>query len=98
MQNLLLVGTRKGLFILEEQNGTYVIACTAFIGVPVVMVLHDPRDNTLYAALGHGHFGVKLHRSDDNGKSWTEITAPTFPPKPDDAPTVNCPMRGTEIP
>ena len=28
------------------------------------MVLPDPRDGALYAALGHGHFGVKLHRSE----------------------------------
>ena len=28
---------------------------------------HDPRDGTTYAALDHGHFGVKVHRSDDGG-------------------------------
>ena len=31
------------------------------------------RDGAWYAALDHGHFGVKLHRSDDRGATWTEI-------------------------
>ncbi len=46
---------------------------------------------TLYAALNLGHFGRKLHRSDDGGATWTELAAPTFPAveKPDDkAPSV----------
>jgi hypothetical protein len=46
------------------------------------MVLPD-RDGTLYAALNLGHFGVKLHRSDDGGKSWEEVAAPEYPPQPE---------------
>src|SRR3546814_2037473 len=42
------------------------------------MMLDDSRDGTLYAALDLGHFGVKLHRSDDGGDSWTEIAAPSY--------------------
>jgi hypothetical protein len=45
----------------------------------VSAVLVDPRDGAIYAALRLGHFGVKLHRSDDQGESWSEIAAPAFP-------------------
>lgn len=73
------VATRKGLFVLERGAGGWDVAHVAFLGEPVTMVLDDPRDGTLYAALNLGHFGVKLHRSDDRGRSWTEVAAPAFP-------------------
>ena len=31
-----------------------------------------------YAALDLGHFGVKLHRSDDDGSTWNEIATPSY--------------------
>jgi photosystem II stability/assembly factor-like uncharacterized protein len=39
---------------------------------------------TLYAALDHGHFGPKMHRSTDGGQTWKPIGTPTYPPKPAD--------------
>jgi photosystem II stability/assembly factor-like uncharacterized protein len=72
----LILGTRKGLFVLDEAGR---IRHHAFIGIPVSAVLFDPRDGALYAGLDHGHFGVKLHRSEDGGASWTELPAPAFP-------------------
>ena len=41
-------------------------------------MLVDPRDGAIYAALDLGHFGVKLHRSDDDGATWIEIAAPSY--------------------
>ena len=80
------VATRKGLFTLRRAAaGQWEVAETSFLGDPVTMMLDDPRDGTLYAALNLGHFGVKLHRSADRGKSWQEVTAPSFPRHPDDA-------------
>ena len=38
-----------------------------FPACAVTSALRDPRDGALYAALKHGHFGAKLHRSDDGG-------------------------------
>ena len=81
----LLISTRKGLFQAKIINGEYQIVQTSFLGDPVTLTLHDASDNTLYAALEHGHFGPKLHRSDDQGQSWTEIGTPSYPPKPDDS-------------
>lgn len=85
MIDRLLVGSRKGLFELARGTRGWDIERTAFLGEPVSMLLPDPRDGTLYAALALGHFGVKLHRSTDAGGSWQELPAPTFPPSADGA-------------
>lgn len=81
MNNRLLVATRKGLFIFERdaQSDIWTIFTTAFIGDPVSAVLSDPRSGVLYCALNLGHFGVKLHRSDDAGLSWRECATPVYP-------------------
>jgi hypothetical protein len=39
----------------------------------------------MLAALNLGHFGVKLHGSDDAGASWHELAAPAYPEQPADA-------------
>ena len=70
---------RKGLLQLARKNGGWSIARTIFPASPVTAALHDARDGTLYAMLKHGHFGSKLHRSDDDGQIWTELPAPAFP-------------------
>jgi hypothetical protein len=69
-----------------------------FLGIGVPMLLPDPRDGTLYAAVEHGHFGTKLHRSNDAGGTWEELDPPAYPPKPDDVPDTMCPMRNVVIP
>jgi len=81
MSERILLATRKGLLQLHK-NGGWSIARASFPGVAVTAALHDARDGTLYAMLKHGHFGSKLHRSDDDGKTWTELPAPAFPPTP----------------
>jgi photosystem II stability/assembly factor-like uncharacterized protein len=98
MASQLLVGTRKGLFLFSREAGKWKVTQTAFLGAQVPMVLRDSRDGALYAGLNHGHFGSKLHRSVDNGVTWTEITAPAFPPRTENDPEVRCPMRGIPIP
>lgn len=70
--------TRKGLFEFRRHGAAWDLAETAFLGSPVSMTLADPRDGALYAALDLGHFGVKLHRSDDDGGTWREIAAPSY--------------------
>lgn len=54
-----------------------------FMGDPVTMVLASTSHPYWYAALNLGHFGVKLHRSNDKGETWEEIPAPSFPKKAD---------------
>jgi len=79
----LLIATRKGLFILTRgAGGTWQIGEPAFYGDNCTMVVHDPRDGAIYAALNHGHFGCKMHRSDNGGRAWTEIAVPVYPEAP----------------
>jgi len=85
MSSRLLVATRKGLFLLRHGgtgNGRWRIDQVHFLGDPVTMVLSAGESQRVYAALDHGHFGVKLHCSDDQCESWQEIAAPEYPPKP----------------
>ena len=74
------VGTRKGLFCVEKQGGTWRIESRGFLGVPVSMVLFDWRSENWFAGVKHGHFGPKLHRSSDVGKSWIELESPKQTP------------------
>jgi len=101
MSPRVFVATRKGLFTFERSGSAsqpWKIAQTAFLGDNCPMFLHDRRDGALYAALNHGHFGNKLHRSTDGGKSWTEIGVPAYPERPADYPDETNPMSGKPIP
>src|SRR5438552_10590957 len=82
MSESILVSTRKGLFTAARGKGGWKIASENFLGDNVTLSLFDRRDGATYAALNHGHFGVKLHRKDRNGK-WEEIATPAYPPKPE---------------
>jgi photosystem II stability/assembly factor-like uncharacterized protein len=77
--NRLLLGTRKGLFILERRNDGWDVTQSAFPGVPIPYAMRDPRTGTLWASLDHGHWAQKLHRSDDGGVTWEEVMAPKYP-------------------
>ncbi|MGB5210074.1 MAG: exo-alpha-sialidase [Gammaproteobacteria bacterium] len=98
MNNRFLVGTRKGLFRIErDPKGHWDIAGTWFAGDPVSAVLPEPGGKRLYAALDLGHFGVKMQCSDDDGETWSEISAPAFPEKPEGLEDKD-PMRGVDVP
>jgi hypothetical protein len=79
----LLVSTRKGLFTVEGEGASARLDRALFVGDNVALTSVDRRDGAWYAVLDHGHFGVKLHRSDDRGATWTEIATPAYPPKPE---------------
>jgi len=83
MADRILVSTRKGLFDVTRKDRSWKVSKGAFLGDNVTLALHDRRDGTDYAALNHGHFGVKLHRKDKGGE-WREIACPAYPPKPED--------------
>jgi hypothetical protein len=78
----ILVGTRKGLFTVERNDG-WRVKNLSFRGDTVLIVLPDGRDGSRYAALHHGHFGSKLHRSRDGGATWQECGVPAYPPQPE---------------
>ena len=81
MAGHLLVSTRKGLFRVGRSRSNWAITGSDFLGDNVTLTITDKRSGKTYAALDHGHFGVKLHRSTTSG--WEEIAAPAYPPKPE---------------
>ena len=96
----LWVATRKGLFFFDSARG-WRVDPPSFLGEPVSMVLDDPRDGAVYAALNLGHFGTKLHCSNDGGKTWQERAVPSYadlaadPPAPDAAEGTPAPQAPT---
>jgi hypothetical protein len=89
------VATRKGLFTVERGAKGWAITRTSFLGDNVTLVMHDPRTGMLLAALNHGHFGTKVHRSQDEGATWQEIAVPKYPEKPADYVPKTTPAEGT---
>ncbi len=79
------VATRKGLFELQRRAGRWAIGRVSFLGEPVSMLLPPQPDGPMLAALNLGHFGVKLHASDDTGANWREVETPAYPPQPEGA-------------
>ena len=77
------VATKKGLFELRRHGGDWRIERVSFLGEPVSMLLPpvDGRGRML-AALNLGHFGVKVHASDDGGATWKEVATPSYPEQP----------------
>ncbi|MBL1216094.1 MAG: exo-alpha-sialidase [Planctomycetes bacterium] len=79
-KNLMLLGTRKGLFIFElDGNSTWQFRSHTHIGIPIAYAMLDHRSGILWACQDHGHWGQKLVRSRDLGETWEEVTAPAYP-------------------
>ena len=77
--NTMIVGTRKGLLVLGRTSSGWRVKSDSFVGAPVPYAFRDHRTGVLWASLDHGHWGCKLHRSDDLGKTWEEVEAPKYP-------------------
>lgn len=78
-----LVGTRKGAFILtaDGKREQWDIAGPLFAGWPVYHLKGSPADpNRIYASQTSDWFGQILQRSDDGGKSWLQPGTPPGPP------------------
>lgn len=75
----LLLGTRKGLLIMKRSSQEWKVVREAYVGIPVTYAATDPRSGTLWIGAGHGHWGAKIYRSQDNGETWQEIPAPGYP-------------------
>ncbi len=77
MLTVLLVGTRKGCFVLESDadrrdwrlRGPY---CE---GWPVYHAIHDPASGGIYAAAASAWHGAAVWRSDDLGATWEHSSA-----------------------
>ncbi|HQZ35502.1 MAG TPA: hypothetical protein PK020_13840 [Ilumatobacteraceae bacterium] len=75
----LLIGTRKGIFIIDEhqRDGTLSIGAPHFLGHIAQHVVLDPRGSgRMLAAMSTGHLGPTVFWSDDMGANWSEATRP----------------------
>ena len=91
----LWVATKKGLFSFETDGTRSDRLGADFLGDPVTAVL--PNGGDVYAAIGHGHFGSKLHVRRQPGRDWAALEAPAYPPKPEGLEDID-PMRKQPVP
>jgi photosystem II stability/assembly factor-like uncharacterized protein len=74
-----LVGTKKGVFVLRgRRGGPMAIAGRAFEGVVVEFAMRDARSGRYFASVTH-HFGPKIYFTDDPLGEWTQSEGPAFP-------------------
>ena len=80
---ILCIGTKKGLFVAEARSTrrSFALRGPFGSGVAVYSALIDTRGTPrLYASACHAFFGMKVLRSTDLGKEFTETkSAPAFP-------------------
>lgn len=93
MSERILVGTRKGAFIVEKQNGRWEATLSGHAGAGVNFIARDPHTGALWALLGHGHWGAKLSRSRDGGKTWHDAPQIKYP---EGARHIECIIPGEE--
>lgn len=79
MAEQILVGTRKGTFLVQMTGGAWRPRLVGHAGVCCNYAARDPHTGTLWAALGFGHWGAKLSRSDDNGEHWHDASQVKYP-------------------
>jgi molybdopterin converting factor small subunit/photosystem II stability/assembly factor-like uncharacterized protein len=77
----LLVGTRKGLYVLRgPTGGPMEVAARRFSGQTVEYAIRDRRSGTYLASVTHGQFGPRLYVTDDpTGLEWDQAQGPAFP-------------------
>jgi photosystem II stability/assembly factor-like uncharacterized protein len=73
MRVLVLVGTKKGGFILESDRNraNWSLRGPFAEGWPLLHVNYDPSTGTIYAGGGSEWFGPAVWRSTDRGKTWS---------------------------
>lgn len=80
-----LVGTRKGLLVLDKEAPGWRVKQISFEGVTASYAAYDPVNRCIWAGVHHGHWGPKVHVSFDGGVSFEERPTPKFPPGTDDS-------------
>jgi len=82
----LLIGTKKGLFVLDGNLADgFEVAARAFPGEPVDYALRDPRSGRLLATTTSPFYGPKIWHSDDASGEWTQADGVALPEGGSDA-------------
>jgi photosystem II stability/assembly factor-like uncharacterized protein len=76
----LLVGTRKGLFVLDGRPGAgFEVKARAFAGEPVEYAMRDPRTGRLLASVTSPIYGPKLWYADHPASEWQQAAGVALP-------------------
>jgi hypothetical protein len=76
----LLVGTKKGLFVLEGEPGSpFDVTARAFAGEPVEYALRDPRSGRVLASVTSPFYGPKIWYADDPAGEWEQAEGVALP-------------------
>ena len=76
----LLVGTKKGLFVLQgDPAARSRSAARAFAGEPVEYAMRDPRSGRYFACVTSAFYGPKLFVTDDPAGEWQQAEGVALP-------------------
>ncbi|HEY7619487.1 MAG TPA: hypothetical protein VH834_06920 [Solirubrobacteraceae bacterium] len=76
----LLVGTKKGLFVLEGEPGeAFDVRARAFAGEPVEYAMRDPRSGRCFASVTSPFYGPKIWYADDPSGDWSPADGVALP-------------------
>ena len=78
---LLLIGTRKGLFLIrgDDERRSFELEGPLLPGWSINHAIVDPRDGTMYACANSWVYGGTVQRSDDGGESWERLDGNGLP-------------------
>ena len=75
----LLIGTKKGLFVVSgDEPGSYRIVTRAFAGDVVEYAIRDRRTGRYFASVTSGFYGPRLMFTDDPSSDWTQASGIAF--------------------
>src|SRR5919107_1598972 len=82
----LLVGTKKGLFVLEGEPGSpFEVTARAFAGDPVEYAVRDARSGRVLASVTSPFYGPKIFYADDPAGEWEQAAGVALPAGGDSA-------------
>jgi photosystem II stability/assembly factor-like uncharacterized protein len=82
----LLVGTKKGLFVLDGEPGAgFEVTARAFAGEPVEFAMRDRRSGRLLATVSSPFYGPKMFYAEDPTDEWEQAEGLALPEGGDQA-------------
>jgi len=76
----LVVGTKKGLFVLDGEPGAgFEIRTRAFAGQPIDYAMRDPRSGRTLATVTSPFYGPKIFYTDDPAGEWEQAEGVALP-------------------
>lgn len=82
----LLIGTKKGLFVLEGEPGSpFEVKARAFPGEPVEYALRDPATGRALASVTSPFYGPKIWYAEDPAGDWAQADGVALPEDGDQA-------------